>query len=68
MKAKTIVIIDKDEREKLAELAHKLRGICLGMHCADFECRADCPLDSISDHAHDLADEISKFLEESKGE
>lgn len=68
MKTKTIVTIDKDEREMLANLANNLRNICLDMRCGEFHCSTNCPLNNITDHAHDLADEISNFLAESESE
>lgn len=68
MKTKTIVTIDKDEREMLANLANNLHGICTNMSCGGFHCGTNCPLNNITDHAHDLADEISNFLAESESE
>ena len=66
MKVKTIVTIEKDEREMLANLANNLRSICANMCCDGFHCGTNCPLNNITDHAHDLADEISNFLAESE--
>ena len=68
VKVKTFIALEKDEREILANLANNLRNICTNMYCGELHCSTDCPLNNITDHAHDLADEISKFLAESESE
>ena len=65
---KTFIALDKDEREMLANLENNLRNICNNMYCGGLHCSTNCPLNNITDHAHDLADEISKFLAESESE
>lgn len=66
IKVKTFITLEKDEREMLADLAHNLRHICENMCCGGLHCSTSCPLDNITDHACDLADEISKFLAENE--
>ena len=66
MKTQTTVILDASERTMLAELANNLASVCVNMNCGGYNCRENCPLDSITDHAHDLADEIREFLAKCK--
>lgn len=66
MKIETIVTLDQEARNFLADLKKKLQSVCTSTFCEGFSCSRNCPLDKISDKAHDLADEISVFLANSK--
>ena len=66
MKTETIVILNQEERNFFADLKDKLQSVCTNTFCEGFSCSRNCPLDKISDKAHDLADEISAFLAKSK--
>ena len=65
---KTLVTLEKDDCELLANLANNLRSICANICCEGLHCSTECPLDKITEHAFDLADEISNFLAKSKNE
>lgn len=63
MKIKSIITLSETERTALESCRDKLNSICLSMSCPQGGC-AVCPLDAITDHAHDLADEIGDKLNE----
>jgi hypothetical protein len=62
----TIVKLEAKERDMLAELRDSLYLICCHTSCAGFSCSDDCPLSAMVNKARDLAEEISKFLANSK--
>ena len=66
MKIETTVILDQKERIFLTDLKDKLKSVCSNTSCAGFSCGCNCPLGKISNKAHDLANEISAFLKNSK--
>lgn len=59
------VVLSTHERTFLATLAESLDSICGNMICGAFEC-GDCPLNGLTDKAHDLSMEISEFLTKSR--
>lgn len=63
MKIKIITTLSETERAALEACRDKLNSICLSMSCPQGGC-ATCPLDAITDCAHDLADQISDKLNE----
>lgn len=50
------------------DIAQKLQNVCNSMKCPHNVICANCPFDELTDHAHDLADEILDKLRECKVE
>ena len=68
MKIKITPILTQTERAMWVDLVSKLQNVCNSMKCPyNVNCDA-CPFDALTDHAHDLADEISDKLRECKTE
>ena len=64
MKIKVTPVLSKAERAMWVDLVSKLQNVCNSMKCpCDIDC-ATCPFDKLTDHAHDLADEIYDKLRE----
>lgn len=64
-KAIEVIALSSPEREFLKNLSENLGTICCNMGCGVFNCD-NCPLDSITDKCHDLANEINVFLAKTK--
>lgn len=60
MKVKSTVILTQSEHAKFIDCVIHLRSICTTMNCS-ITCET-CPLDGITDRAHDLADDIMETL------
>ena len=67
MKIKITPILTQGERAMWVDIASRLRNVCSSTSCPDMDCSA-CPLDKLTDHAHDLADEINDKLRECQTE
>jgi hypothetical protein len=66
MKIKITPILTQGERAMWVDLVSKLQNVCNSMKCPyNVDCAA-CPFDKLTDHAHDLADEILDKLRECK--
>ena len=68
MKIKITPILSQTEHAMWVDLASKLEKVCAKMQCPPDACCATCPFDAITDHAHDLADEINDKLRECQTE
>lgn len=68
MKIKITPILTQAEHAMWVDLASRLQKVCGLMSCPhNVDCAA-CPFDKLTDHAHDLADEINDKLRECKTE
>lgn len=68
MKIKVTPVLTQTEHAMLVDLVSRLQNICNTMKCSSCRNCEGCPFDAITDHAHDLADEISDKLRESETE
>lgn len=68
MKIKVTPILTQTERAMWVDLVSKLQNVCNSMKCPyNANCNT-CPFDALTDHAHDLADEINDKLRECQTE
>ena len=63
MKIKITPILTQTEHKMWIDLVSRLRNVCNSTSCPNMDC-STCPLDKLTDHAYNLADEISDKLRE----
>lgn len=66
MKIKVTPILTKVEDAMWRDIAGRLRNLCNLMKCPSSMNCEGCPFDELTDHAHDLANEIDDKLSECK--